>query len=209
MRKFWLAILLAAVPLFGQLPSYSVTISSTRQIVVQPDQVLFGLSVSSGPSTNLGQVVTALASLGITSANLTGVQNSDPATLQWTFSLATPLTSLIATINSLTALQQTIGQNNSGLALTYYIAGTQISQQLQQSAACSDSIADATAQAQKLVTAAGMTLGPILKLSNTPLASTAVRPVIEFLSGAFSEFVYAPPPQPINCLLSVQFQLLR
>lgn len=211
MRKLSLAILLVAAPVFGQLPSYTVTISSTRQVVLQPDQVLFGLSVSSGPGTNLSQVVTALASLGITSTNLNGVQNSGPTTLQWSFSLATPLTSLSATINSLTMLEQTIGQNNSGLALTFYMAGTQISQQLQQSAARSNSdlIADATAQAQKLVAAAGMTLGPILKLSNTPSNPTGAGLVGYVLFGTLSDFLLGVAPLPINCSLSVQFQLLR
>src|ERR1700691_5414366 len=165
MRKTCLLLLLfGVVPAFGQLESNTVTISATRSISLQPDQVVYSLSVNSALNTTLDQIVAALSGLGVTSANLTGVNNnSAPQTLQWSFALAAPFPNLGATIGSLIKLQQTITQNNSGLTLTFSIAGTQVSAQLQQSQSCSNSglIADATAQAQKLVAAAGLTLGPI------------------------------------------------
>ncbi len=172
MWKLPLSILLLGMsPIFGQLESHTLAISATRSINLQPDQVVFGLAVSSSATTTSDQVVAALSSIGITSADLTGIQNFDPVTLQWGFSLTAPIASLTSTIAALTKLEQTIAQNNSGLSLTFIVNGTQVSQQLQQSQACSNSdlIADATAQAQKLAAAAGMSLGPILRLSNAPI----------------------------------------
>ncbi len=209
-------LLLAAAPLFAQLESHTLTISATRSINLQPDQVVFGLTVSSAATASLDQIVSALGGLGITSANLTGVNNySAPTTFQWSFTLAAPLSNLSATIGSLTKLQQTIAQNNSGLTLTFTVEGTQVSQQLQQSQSCSnaDLITDATAQAQKLAAAAGLTLGTILRLSNLPAAQTYAVPVNvaqvgSFVSGGFSEFLLGYVPSPVTCSLLVKFQLL-
>jgi len=211
-------LLFAVVPVFGQIPSHTVTVQATRTVNLQPDQVVFGVSVSSNASTNLNQVVAALAGVGITAADLTGVENSDPSTLQWGFTLGVPIASLTATITSLMKLAQTIGQNNTGFALTLSINGTQVSQQLQQSQACSnaDLISDATAQAQKVASAAGITLGQIVKLTNVPAPLSAVGaisgffPTLSLVSGNFGSFSWfvQPAPSPVTCSLSVQFQLL-
>jgi hypothetical protein len=216
MRRLLLPILLLlAAPAFGQIESHTVTISATRSMVLQPDQILLVLSVSSNPSATLDQIVGALSGLGITDANLTGTYNSNPPTLSWNFSFTAPLANLTATIGSITKLEQSIAQNNSGLTLTFYIGGTQVSQQLQQTQTCpnSDLISDASAQAQRLANAAGMTLGPILRLSNAPSPQSILVPANVELSGvlgAYSilEFPLTPLPSPVTCSLSVQFQLL-
>src|ERR1700735_261322 len=114
-------LLLAAAPLFDPLESPTLTIPAPRSINLQPEQVVFDLLVSSAAITSLDQIVGALSGLGITSANLNGVNNSNPTTLQWSFTLAAPLSNLSATIGSLTRLQQTIAQNNSGLTLTFTV----------------------------------------------------------------------------------------
>jgi hypothetical protein len=221
MRRLLLPILLLlAAPAFGQIESHTVTISATRSMVLQPDQILLVLSVSSNPSATLDQIVGALSGLGITDANLTGTYNSNPPTLSWNFSFTAPLANLTATIGSITKLEQSIAQNNSGLTLTFYIGGTQVSQQLQQTQTCpnSDLISDASAQAQKLANAAGMTLGPILRLSNPPSpqrpqSQPALVAENATLTGVlstytFNEILLTPPPSPVTCSLSVQFQLL-
>jgi uncharacterized protein YggE len=218
MWKLGIAILsLAATPVFAQLPSNTLTITATRSINLQPDQALFSLSVTSSAATNLGQVVAALSGVGMTSANLSGVgNNTAPPSFQWNFTLPVPLSNLTATIASLNNLEQTIAQNNSGLVLTFTVESTQVSQtsqQQQQSQPCSnaDLIADATAQAQKLVAAAGMVLGPIIKLSNVPTAAQIYAvPKFVFLdvNGAASFALSAPaPPSTATCSLVVQFQL--
>jgi uncharacterized protein YggE len=204
-------LLFAAAPLFAQLESHTLAISASRSITPQPDQVVFGLSVSSASSTTLDQLVGALAGLGITDANLNGISNSGP--LQWGFTLVAPLSTLSTTIASLIKLEQTIRQNNSGLTLTFTIEGTQASQQAQ-SCSNADLIADATAQAQNLAASAGLTLGPILRVSNVPVAQmNAVPNIVErlgsFVSGGFSGFLFATPvPSPVTCSLLVKFQLL-
>jgi uncharacterized protein YggE len=206
-------LFLTAVPLFAQLDSHTLAISASRSLTPQPDQVVFGLSVNAA-STTLDQVVGALSGLGVTDANLTGISNSDP--FQWSFTLVAPLSKLSTTIASLIKIEQTIGQNNSGLTLTFTIEGTQASQQVQQLPSCSDAelIADATAQAQKLAAAAGLTLGPILRVSNVPGSQTyAVPNIVErvgsFVLGDFSEFLFAAPlPSPVTCSLLVKFELL-
>lgn len=205
---------LALGPAFGQLEPNTLTVSATRQIDLQPDQAVLYLSVSSDPAASLDQIASALSGLGITSANLTGIGNSNPPMLQWSFTLAVPLSNLAATIGSLSTLQQTITQNNSGLSLTFTVGGTQVSTQLQQSQSCStsDLIADATAQAQKLAAAAGLVLGPILKLSNVPLTQPAAGlvghavPNAVIAVGELLDFLVAPAPTPVTCSLVVQFQ---
>ncbi len=212
MRKLLFAsLLLAALPAFAQLESHTLTVSATRQINLQPDQAVFDLRVNSNAAVGLSQIVAALSGLGITSANLAGVSDySSAQTLQWSFSLAVPLSNLAVTISSLTKLQQTIAQNNSGLTLTFSINGTQVSAQLKQEQSCStpDLIADATAQAQKLAAAAGLAVGPILRLSNVPAIQPGVIPAdFAVLSlGAFSDLLLASPP-PVTCSLAVEFQL--
>jgi uncharacterized protein YggE len=210
-------LLLAAPPVFAQLENHTLTMTATRSTNLQPDQVVFGLSVASGAAATLDQIVAALG-LGVTSANLTGVSTYSAIPLQWNFTLAVPLANLAATIGSLTKLQQTIVQNNSGLTLTFIVNGTQVSQQLQsQSCSNSDLIADATAQAQKLVAAAGLTLGPIARLSNVPLPESSIPQLTAAVArvggiiqtgAAFAELSLAPAPSPVTCTLVVKFQLL-
>lgn len=209
------SLFLVASSAFGQLESHTLTITATRQINLQPDQVAFGVYVASSTATSVDQVVAALSGLNITSANLTGISNSDPSILQWSFTLAAPLSNLTATIGALTKLQQSITQNNSGLTLAFSVNGTQISPQLQQSQSCttSDLIADATAQAQKLASAAGLTIGPILSLTNAspqPAAAFAQRevaPANYFIGDAFSASLFYAPTPPVTCSLVVEFQL--
>lgn len=219
MRKLPPAILLlSAIPVFAQLPSQTVTIIATRSIAVAPDQALLSLTVTSRPETNLDQIVGALSGLGITPLNLSGVDQSSSTLLQWNFNLAVPLSNLTPTLASLTKLVENIWQHRSGLALAFYVTGLQASAQAQaseQAQTCTNAglIADATAQAQKLVAAAGMTLGPILTLSTVPLAAVAEPAGYAVLSGVlgpspglyFAPAYYTPP---FTCSLSVQFQLL-
>jgi hypothetical protein len=202
-------LLLMAAPAFGQ---HTLTISATRSSILQPDQVLFSLSVSSSAAATLDQIVAALSGLDITSSNLSGViNNPTPPMFQWNFTLLAPLSSLTATIGSMTKFQQTITQNNSGLTLTFYVDGTEVSQQLRQSQSCSNSdlIADATAQAQKVSAAAGLTLGPILSLSNTPLPQpTLVYATNEIVGEIVPNNFLVGYVSPVTCSLYVEFRLL-
>ena len=113
------------------------------------------------------------------------------------------------TINSLTNFQQT-SPRRSLLALTFSVNGTQVSHAAIAILLEFRSISDATAQAQKLAAAAGMTLGRI-KLFNTSLPEIATSGglVGAFLEPVPAEFfasnIYTPP---LTCSLNVQFQSL-
>ncbi len=187
---------------FAQLGANSITVSASNSASLQPDEATFSVTVQSGLTTGLDDVLMALQGLGITAANLSGVNttplyvNGSPSglTLQWTFSLPVPLTNTKATLASLTMLEQTIGAQNSGLTLSFSIIGTQVSQQLAQSQTCSVSnlIASATTQAQSIAAAAGVTLGRINAISSLT-----------------SNVVANPYAAPSPCTITVTFGVTR
>jgi uncharacterized protein YggE len=190
---------------FGQLDSNSITVSASNTDNLQPDQAIFSVSVQAGATTSFDDVLAALQGSGITAANLSGVNTAQqtvscvgtPSTslmLQWVFSLPVPLANTKATVTTLTTLQQNIAKQNSGLMLVFSISGTEISQQLAQSQACSLSalITSATTQAQTLAAAGGLTLGSILAMS-----------------GSTSNFVSSPYATLPACAITVKFNATR
>jgi len=216
MRRFFLTTLFLACAslLFGQLDSDTVTIQASRSVNLTPDQVVFTVSVSAGPTTSLDQIVAALANSGITTANFVGVtgvtDNQSP--IQWLFTLAGPLTKIKATIASLTALQQSIAQNNRGLALMFQVQGTRFSPESIQSQTCAakDLVADAQTQAQSVTAAAGLAIGPIVAISDgssSAAAPTFVRAGDFLVGGSVTGLWYNPTPP--GCYLEVKFKLLR
>jgi hypothetical protein len=174
---------------FGQLDSNSITVSASTTATLQPDQVVFSVSVASGINTGLDDILAALQGLGVTAANFSSVstQGQTIATLGtvplmpapaliWFFTLPTPLANTKATVASLAALQQSFTQQNNGLTLSFSVTGTQVSQQLMQSQPCSIAglITAATTQAESLAAASGFTLGGILALSSSTPSPCAI-----------------------------------
>jgi hypothetical protein len=145
--------------------------------------------------------------VGVTS----GTNRQSP--LQWLFTLAAPVGKIKATIASLTALQQSIAQNNSGITLTFQVQGTQVSTELIQSQTCAakDLVADAQAQAQNVAAAAGLAIGPIVAISDGSSAMpTFAARVGGFLIGNWINTTGLWfDPTPSGCYLEVKFQLLR
>jgi len=224
MRKLCLGLLFLAYA-FGQ---DSLTIMASRSITPQPDQVVFAVYVTSTVNIDLDGVVAALAGSGITAGNLssvygymtsTGTGNNVQyqQTLNWVFTLNVPFAKLKDTVGTLTALQQTIGQNNSGLTLSYSGQGTATSPQLQASRSCPipDLIADARAQAQTLANAAGAVVGPILALSDASSAGSlgavvTYIPAARVVNALFTlSQVYTTVSNPVTCAIVVKFSLLR
>lgn len=200
------------------MDSNSITVSASNNATLQPDQVVFSVSVTTPLTTGLDDVLTALASSGITAANLSGVSTQGiysvlggpgtqipPPMLVWTFSLTAPLANTKATVASLTTLQQNIAKANNGLTLSFSIVGTQVSQQLAQSQTCSLSslITSATTQAQALAAAAGVQLGAILALSTSTSNTLATSQV--FASGPYVSTIYNSVPPP--CAVTVKFNI--
>lgn len=217
-KKAPFLLVVSASLAFAQLDSNSITVNASRSAALQPDQALFVVSVQSDLNTSLSDVLAALQGSGITSANFAGVSTlfpslifspgtgpvtSPPApTIQWAFDLPVPLTKTKDTLAALTALQQSIAQNNKSLKLSFSIQGTQVSQQFQQSQTCSisDLLTDARTQAQKLADASGVTLGVILAMSSQA-SSSAIAAFGDFVSNS----IFAPAP----CAVTVKFAVTR
>lgn len=200
---------------FAQLDSNSITVSASNNASLQTDQAVFSVSVTSPLTTGLDDVLTALAGSGITAANFSGVQTiyssfgtqSSAPMLVWSFSETSPLTNTKTTVASLTTLQQNIAKTKNGLALSFTIVGTQVSQQLAQSQTCSLSslITSATTQAQNLAAAAGLHLGAILALSSSTSSAIANSQVVGSGLGYVSLLNSVPQP----CGITVKFNVTR
>lgn len=172
---------------FAQLDSNSITVTASKTVSPQPDQVRLSVNVTSGFDTSLDEVLAAIAGSGITLANFNNVYSQPSIILfpsgtpapavDWSFSLAVPISQLKSTLAALTALKQTITQKNSGMSLSFTVIGTQVSTELEQSQTCSvpDLVAEARAQAQKLANAAGVTMGGILAMSTNTACSLTVK----------------------------------
>jgi uncharacterized protein YggE len=177
MRSLWLGglLVLAGSLAFGQLESDTLTITASRQALVQPDQVAFRISVNSGVSTALDQVVAALQGAGITTATFSSLSSLSSASahwfngpvLNWSFTLRVPLARMKATTALLAAAQQRISDQNNGLSISFSLEDAQVSPELEsQQCSIPDLMSDAQAQAQKLASAAGFGVGPVLALSS-------------------------------------------
>src|SRR5258708_34912001 len=220
MRKgFLICILLASASFVSaQTDSNSITVVASRNASLQADQAVFGVAVTSGLNASFEDVLGALQGSGITLANFTGIStptlsfigiptallpittSPPPPSLQWTFTLAVPLSKIKDTIGTLTTVQQNVAKKNNGLSVAFQVQGTQVSAQSQQSQACAlpDLIADARAQAQKLADAAGLGVGVILAMSGATSGGTPI-------------FLYSSwfSPSVPNCTLTVKFALQR
>jgi uncharacterized protein YggE len=211
-RALFLTVLSASLA-FAQLDSNSITVTASRNSALQADQAVFVVTVQSDTNASLDDIVAALQGSGITAANLTSASTPQliftgnpgvgsilaplAASIQWSFSLPVALSKTKDTVASLTTLQQNITQKNKSLKLSFSIQGTQVSSQAVQSQTCSvsDLLSDARTQAQKLASAAGVTLGTILAMSS-PTSNVVVPP---------APYVASAAP----CALTVKFAVTR
>jgi uncharacterized protein DUF541 len=222
MRNTILMLLAVSSVAWGDLEPNTVTIAASRTLNIQPDEVIFSVDVVSGPGTSFEQILLPLAGTGITEANFGGVEPyfgvlsaSEPARWQWSFTISEPFNKMKATIDAFTKLQQSIGNNNTGLSLIFSIRGLRTSDKAQQAQACplADLVADARRQAQKLVDAAGLTLGPIETLSDGMSPTVAYQsPSILSRSSTVGNLtlgILSFVSTPQYCSLVIQFQILR
>lgn len=165
------ALILLPLVLSAQFNPTTITVTATQPVMPQFDQVVFSVVVGSGFDKSLN-TVTTVSSVGLTSTNLVAVTSipprpdvSQPA-LQWIFQLAVPFTKQKSTNAALTSLQNTIGDNDSGLSLTYTVASAQVSGQQAPSCDFPSLIASARSQAQTLASAGGLSLGSVAGISS-------------------------------------------
>jgi len=215
MTGMWKALpflLVACASAFGQLQTDTITITATRQVSLQPDQIVFNVQVVAPESAGLDDALGEVAGTGITEANLAGVSSSGNGQFAWNFTLAVPISQAGATTASLVQLTQ-----QSKQAVTFYVQGTQVSQALQQSQPCSQAnlISDAQSQAQSLAAAAGFTVGPVLAVSDgsggqSPAAVVRLGSIANVLTSTFINVEsFVVPIAPLTCTAVVKFQLLR
>jgi uncharacterized protein YggE len=193
-RRFASLLFISAVPLAAQIVNNTVTVTASQNSTAQPDEAVFSVTVTSvGAGTSLDQIVAAVSGLGITAANLVQITNtgflvsfsgtppsSPPVPLNWIFQLVVPFSKLKDTTAALAALQKSISQNNSGLTLSFALSGTRVS--AQQAPACNlaNLVSQARAQAQDIVSAAGLKAGAVVGLTSAasngaPLCSLTAR----------------------------------
>jgi uncharacterized protein YggE len=176
-RYVLLLTLLSAALAFAQPSPNTLTVTATRTASVQPDQVVFGVSVTSPLTASQGDVIAALQGSGITAANFSSIYTSQTfspnsnqlvSVLQWNFTITVPIANLKSTIDTFTGLQMVLSKSKTGLSLSFNVQGMQASAQAQRAQPCSLSglISDARAQALKIANAASATLGNIVGLSN-------------------------------------------
>jgi len=213
MGKLLLVLFTVGVPAFGQLQTDTITITANRQVSLQPDQIVFSVTVLAAETVEIDDVVAQVAGAGISAGNLAGVSSYLNGDLAWNFTLAVPISQASATTTSLVQLAQ-----QSNQAVTFYVQGTQVSQALAQTQPCSQAnlISDAQAQAQSLAAAAGFSVGPALAVSDGSGQPTAVAGRVYSYLASFSTvgaFValdtFAVSTPPITCTAVVKFQLLR
>ena len=208
-------MLLVAAPgvVFGQLETDTLTIAASRDTMLVPDEVVFQLSVSSGQDASLEQVAAALKSAGIADAMFVSVSNPISVSLpnifnrslSWSFTVAVPIGKMGSEIKLLASARLALTPGGSPVPVSFNIQGIQVSEE-QQAQPCSftDLVADARAQGQKVATAAGLALGPILAISDQ--ANPAL--LANFIS--LSRFVVYLSPSPMaSCAATFKFKLLR
>jgi len=231
MRTIRLAafLLFPSILAFGQLDSDTISVTASRFTPIQPDQVQLLISVNAPASTDSDQVLAALPGTGLTTSNLVNVNsntgdNGIGLVLNYTFQLTTPFSKMKSTLSTLQGLVTTIGANKSGLTLTFYVQGAQVSDAAQQAVPCSvpDLMADAQAHAKRLADAAGLFVGPILSVATGSIGtqqvvSGAFLPANIILAGAIgSPFGASILPQPFlatsappACSIQVKYKALR
>ena len=195
----------------------TITISASRTSNPAPDTVLFQVSVTSVQTAGLDDINSALANAGISGAVFSGIENglltlntvNGQPSVTWYFTLSVPFSKLSSTLNQLTAAEPVLSMQNPSLSLSFYIQGVQASAQAQPPCQQSTLIADARTLAQSMAAAAGVSVGPILNLSDqSASAEGLVAGIIPAVRIGLASFLLGVPAvSPAACSLSVQFQL--
>jgi hypothetical protein len=216
-------ILLLACPalLFGQLDSDTITISVNQIVPASPDQAIFNVIVGTPASAAIDDVLAALAPAGVTLSDLSTASTFTPALLPqpisfWYFTPVIALAKLNDELGALARIQQNLSKANSAWTLSYSVIGTQTSAAAKPSCAYTTLVSYAQKQAQQTAAAAGVKVGPVIGLSDSPAGIVGV-PVLasrsgDFVAGippGFLGVLSAVPPTVNTCSMAVQFRLQR
>jgi hypothetical protein len=194
----------------GNAGPHAISITASRSTNAPPDQIVATLSLTTDSSFGPDDATNELAAAGITGVSLTsvntnylypasGVQSMLP---NWNFSLTIPLAKLTDTLKALVSAAQNIPKQNAGQTFTFNLGGLQTSAQAQPPCSASTLIVDANAAAQKLASAAGVSVGPVIALADSP-ATVASRSG-DFVSAAvFGQIGLVNQVYALNNLLTV------
>jgi len=206
----WLCLLPAAA--FAQFDNNVITVTASRQMNVQPDQAIVSVTVTTDEKQTLATVLAALPS-SVAATNLSGVSGYGGGQVEWVFTLTAPIASLPQTLAMLSAASR------PAMQVDIYVSGSSTSSQAAAAQQCPYPalVADARAQAAKLASAAGVTLGPLVTLQQgTVPTAPAVVLSGEFsllsVSGVLPDFLLRNPfvgstSTVPSCTLAVQFKI--
>lgn len=160
---------------FAQLSPNSVTVTASRNTSPPPDVARFYISIGAGADATQQDVLAAASGAGLTAADFTGLsgyfRSPDSLTVAWSFTMTAPFSKLKSTIGLLTAVQNNLAKDKK-YSLSFSIQGSEVSPQAS-GCAIADLVADARAQAAKLATGAGMTVGAIQAISSPTTGSAS------------------------------------
>jgi hypothetical protein len=217
MRIMWPALLAVFAPALAlaQLDADTLTITISSDSPLRPDRVQVGITVNAPVTATFDDVLASLQGSGVTPANLTygstffPSPGFDPKT-DWLFTLSVPFASLKDTMSTLARLQTA-----SAMDIRFYIQGVQASPELVASNPCvfTTLASQARVQAQKVAEAAGVTVGPIVGISDQSAEEVVAYVAVPTAVVRFGDFsavgligsITAPSP----CTMTVQFKLLH
>jgi hypothetical protein len=221
-------LLICTASCFAQLDDNTVTVTATRDVVLQPDQAVVTVNLSTAADAGLDDALTILDGTGFNASDLVSAntyQYYDGTLTNWQFSKALPFSGLKALLPRIATIQQSHGQNDSIAYVFDYYVSSQPSQAAQQAASVCPIptlVADARAQAQQIATAAGARIGSVVSMSQGDASSMpsvglpAYGPMQGVILGVppqaeFSNLLVSSRPAslPPGCSLMVRFQLLR
>jgi uncharacterized protein YggE len=192
------SLFLLPVLAFAQLTPNSIIVTASRDAAARPDTVRFSVSISAATTATMDDVIAAAQGSGASAANFFDVSyypTDEALPVTWTFSTTAPVSELKARIGLLTALQNSLAKDKK-FDLSFYVEGSETSAQ-SQTCAMADLIADARAQAAKIASGAGLTVG-------------AVQAIAGSVSGTTNPAVGIGSPSAVltpACSLTVKFAL--
>jgi hypothetical protein len=216
-------LLAAAATAFAQPDTGTITITTSRNVTAIPDKVVYDVILRTDASSGLSEAVARLASAGITAANLSSVSGAG-SSMYWSFRLVTAFSKMAETYAALSKLQEPPALRELSPALMFQVTGQQTSPEAAaQACPFSALVSDARKEADRIATPAGVHVGQIVGLSESPAVPEYLASLSVVLTGSFSAIrrggiptelflppsVYGPiPAYTPPCSLVVQFRLV-
>jgi hypothetical protein len=209
----------------GNSGPHAISITASRSTNAQPDEILATLSLTTASSFGPDDATNELTAGGISGTTLSGVNTSylylnngaQSQLLNWNFSLTVPLAKLTDTLKTLVSAAQSIPKQNPGQIFTFNLGGLQTSAQAQPACSQPTLIADANAAVQRLAGAAGVSVGPVIGLADSPGVAAArlgdfsailgPTPIFGAALVSFPNVSFTPKTPVPTCSLAVSFQL--